>query len=327
MPAFNAEDTIVEAVESVLEQNYEDFAFHIYDDGSTDSTRAIIERYTNENQNIVAHFSGENRGYVYALNYLIKNTESRFIARMDADDISMVTRFEKQVKVLEEHEHIDIVSCAAQTFQGEELGSIWKVPESNEEVFVSLIHRSPFTHSGTMMRRSAVASMNPVYREEYMPCEDYDLWSRLVNTSNSININQPLMKYRISRNQVSRNHLGTKQANRRLVMKSVLSRIVEASSLEIATHDQIMNGDWPEFDRESIQKAVDWFDKLMMANVEKRVFPREAFENLLLDRFFDLLSVNPLISLKRLWASFCFGNLALSKKVFLTLKTLGIRST
>ena len=107
MPAYNAEKYINEAIDSILAQTFTDFEFIIIDDGSTDSTCAIVESYSDSR---IRFFKNEhNLGVAATLNRGLDLARGEYIARMDADDISLPTRFEKQAAYMDSHP--DVVVC------------------------------------------------------------------------------------------------------------------------------------------------------------------------------------------------------------------------
>ena len=105
LSVYNAEKHIVEAIESILTQSYKNFEFIIIDDGSTDGSLEIIKSYDDER---IILISRENKGLIASLNEGIEQAKGKYIARMDADDISLSSRFEEQVTFMEMHEEVGI---------------------------------------------------------------------------------------------------------------------------------------------------------------------------------------------------------------------------
>lgn len=107
MPAYNAEKYIGEAIESILNQTFKDFEFIIINDGSVDHTKEIIREYNDPR--IVLLENDKNRGIVLSLNKGLDAATGKYIARMDADDIALKNRFERQVEYLDEHKDIGVL--------------------------------------------------------------------------------------------------------------------------------------------------------------------------------------------------------------------------
>src|SRR5512135_2066099 len=102
MPVYNAQRYVAEAIESILAQTFTDFEFLIIDDGSTDGSLPILERYARRHDRIRL-ISRANTGYLVALNEMLGIARGEFIARMDADDIALPERFERQLCYLADH--------------------------------------------------------------------------------------------------------------------------------------------------------------------------------------------------------------------------------
>ena len=112
MPVLNGEKYLAEAIESILNQTFQDFEFIIVDDGSTDQTPEILRSYANKDSRIQIVTNPINRGIGYSRNRGIALSRGEYIANMDADDLCLPERFEKQVRFLDSHPDIAKKSCA-----------------------------------------------------------------------------------------------------------------------------------------------------------------------------------------------------------------------
>jgi len=197
MPAYNAERYVAEAVESILAQTFADFEFLIVDDGSTDGTLAILERYANRDARI--HLvSRPNTGYLVALNEMLGRSRGRFIARMDADDVALPERFDRQVDYLGRHPDCVMVGSRVTIIDPE--GSpltVMEAPTEHEEIVGSLMASGGqlVYHPSVMFRREALLAVGP-YREEFLFAEDLDIFLRLAEIGRIANLAEPLLKYR-----------------------------------------------------------------------------------------------------------------------------------
>jgi glycosyltransferase involved in cell wall biosynthesis len=109
LPAYNCEKYITEAVNSILGQTFRDFELIIIDDGSTDDTRKILLDLARKDRRIKLILSRKNKGIVHSMNLAVKKARGKYLARMDADDVSLRTRLEKQYRFLEENR--DVFLC------------------------------------------------------------------------------------------------------------------------------------------------------------------------------------------------------------------------
>jgi len=197
MPALNAARYVAKAVESILAQTYTDFEFLIVDDGSIDDTPKILRRYAEYDRRI--HIISRPRtGVVRALNELIALARGDLIARMDADDIALPTRFERQVAYLKDHPECVLVGSRVFIIdpEGDELTILGRALSHEEIVDDLLAHRGQMVyHSAVMFRRHVVMDMGG-YDDRMVEAEDLDLFLRLAEVGRIINLPDPLLKYR-----------------------------------------------------------------------------------------------------------------------------------
>jgi len=196
IPVYNAEKYIKEAVDSVLGQTYRDLEIIIVDDGSTDDTGKILDSYDDARIRVVRQ---ENQGVVRALNKAINTARGEYIVRMDADDISLPERVEKEVRFLDAHKNVGLVgsSFIRVDEDGGEAG-----PYKAGEEADGTGRNYPFCQ-GSVTFRKECAQKAGLYREGLESVEDYDLWLRISEISDVAVISEPLGKYRVHFNSAS----------------------------------------------------------------------------------------------------------------------------
>jgi glycosyltransferase involved in cell wall biosynthesis len=203
MPVYNAERFLEQTLQSILAQTFTDFEFIIIDDGSTDSSRSILESHAARDRR-VRLVSRPNTGYVVALNEAIGMARGRYLARMDADDVALPVRLERQVQFLDEHpDHVCVGAvCAFIDERGRFLRYSMSVfgHEANQRELMR--GSTTLIHPTWMMRRDAVERVGP-YDPSLMPAEDIDLLLRLSETGKVDNLPEPLLKYRMHDQSVS----------------------------------------------------------------------------------------------------------------------------
>lgn len=217
MPAYNAEKHIREAIDSILQQTCTDFEFLIIDDGSTDSTADIINEYNDTRIKLIRN--GDNKGLIYSLNYGLDIAKGKYIARMDADDISLDTRFEKQVNFLENNIDVTILGTAFSF-----LGTSYEIhhPNYNDEIRIKLLDDVSFAHPTIMMRREAIKDIR--YNSSYKYIEDYQYWVMLaVNNLKMANLDEVLLEYRQHEDQVTSQNFEKQQIVKTQIKKEYLS--------------------------------------------------------------------------------------------------------
>lgn len=193
MPVYNGELYLENAINSVLNQTFANFEFIIINDGSKDNSEEIILNYTDSR---IKYYKQENQGIGAALRFGCTHAKGKYIARMDADDICMVNRFEYQVGFLEKNKSYVLVSSAVIYIDenGTTLGRSYPY-SSNIAIKNVLKHDSPICHPAVMMRKEAYDSAGGYL--DLQPLEDWFLWTRIFLFGRLKNITTPLLKYRI----------------------------------------------------------------------------------------------------------------------------------
>ena len=197
MPVYNAERYVVEAVESILAQTFRDFEFLIIDDGSTDRSRVILERYAAQDDRI-RFISRPNTGLIVALNEGLALARGDLIARMDSDDVSLPERFAVQVAYLREHPDCVAVGTGVLLIDSEGLPlCAWAKLGSHAEIDAAHMRGlgGAIVHPATMFRRDAVQAIGG-YRPEFEAAEDFDVYLRLAERGRLANVPQVLFRYR-----------------------------------------------------------------------------------------------------------------------------------
>lgn len=198
LPAYNAKQFVEQAVVSILLQSFTNFELIIIDDGSIDGTTNILKRLAGQDERVVL-IARENRGLVASLNEGISIARGEFIARMDADDISLPQRFAKQLEFLR-HSGCDICGTAVQCFGNTKY--VWHYPATPDEVEVQLLFDSPYAHPTVMCKASVCKTLS--YRNDFANGEDYDLWQRAWQVGiKGANLNEVLLRYRVHESQIS----------------------------------------------------------------------------------------------------------------------------
>jgi glycosyltransferase involved in cell wall biosynthesis len=212
MPVYNAERYVADALESILSQSFRDFEFLVFDDGSTDASLSIIQRYARQDTRIRV-FAAQHKGLTSLLNKSIQVARGTFIARMDSDDVSLATRMEEQVEYLKRNPSCVAVGCDLLIIgtDGETLGidRHETQPEAVEQLLLNGT-LGVVTHPASMMRHDALLAIGS-YREKFDGLEDFDLLLRLSEVGQLSNISKVLFKYRIHERSVCSTRFRTQQ--------------------------------------------------------------------------------------------------------------------
>lgn len=202
MSVYNGEKYLREAVESILNQTFRDFEFIIINDGSTDKSGEILEEYAKKDSRVrLSH--QENMGLTKSLNRAIRLAKGEYIARMDADDISLPQRLEKQVRFLNKNPEIVLVGTGYYEIDasGKIIGR--KTPPSSlSELKKILVKYNPFFHASVVIRRKVLEKVG-LYDEKMIYAQDYDLWLRIGGKFKVANLPYILMKKRYTEKMLS----------------------------------------------------------------------------------------------------------------------------
>jgi hypothetical protein len=189
MPVYNGEKYLREAIESILDQTFTNFEFIIIDDGSTDGSLKIIKYFSGQDTRVRLIINKTNLGVAARLNQGIVASRGEYIARMDADDISLPRRFESQLAFLDSHPQVGVLGTAAYIIDqyGKINGSV-RFPSNHLLLLWHLcFFENPIIHPSVIMRRNLINQMS-VYNLDVSNAEDLNLWCRLSSKTRLANL-------------------------------------------------------------------------------------------------------------------------------------------
>jgi len=208
MSVYNGAKFLDEAIDSILTQTFTDFEFIIIDDASSDDSLQVINSY--KDARIVLLQNTKNLGLTKSLNIGIAKAKGKYIARMDADDISMPKRLEKQFDFMEEHLEFAFCGTRAKTINdvGKE-NSFFKPPTDSSKILALLLFKNCFFHSSLIIRTEKLLQVSG-YNENYKYAQDYKLYLELFkNKCYGTNLKEQLLVYRVLNSNISHNNRDT----------------------------------------------------------------------------------------------------------------------
>ncbi|MDO4230348.1 MAG: glycosyltransferase family 2 protein [Capnocytophaga sp.] len=191
IPFYNAEQYLSFAIDSVIAQTYSNWQLLLVDDGSKDNSLKIAQEYAQKDNRITVFSDGENKNLGFRLNQIPSLVNTKYLARMDADDIMHPKRLEKQIQVLEKHPDIDVLGSNAYTIDKDNyvIGLRSKIAKANQLQCVK-----GFIHP-TIIAKAEWFRNNP-YDMNAVRIEDAELWYRTSNKYNFVKLCDPLLFYR-----------------------------------------------------------------------------------------------------------------------------------
>ncbi|WP_270490760.1 glycosyltransferase [Holdemanella porci] len=259
-----------ESIESILNQTYRDFEYIIIlDYPNNDVHKSVIEEYALKDDRIHFYINEKNMGLTDSLNRGLSLCHGEYIARMDADDISLPDRLERQMKYLEKN-HYDLIGGITEMINenGSLLYSIKSVPTDPKKINKALRYSQCIAHP-TWLGRKEVFEKNAGYR--HMPlCEDYDFTLRAVLNGFVIsNLNEPVLKYRMTSNSISRSNLFEQYLYMSYITNEYKNKRVASVDKAYAYVQQHLN----DSDTEKYLKANVIFNRMLQEMSDKQLLP------------------------------------------------------
>ena len=230
MSVFNGERFLREAVESILGQSFRDFEFIIINDGSTDGTAAMLDSYARSDSRVRVYHQ-ENKGLIASLNRGCGLARGKYIVRMDADDVSMPDRLERQIGFLENHEKVGLLGGAYEGIDDQGRRVYLEQPPLEDESIRAALRSFSFviTHPSAVMRKQAFDATGG-YRAQFLHGEDWDLFYRIVDGWGVANLPDVVLRKRIHSDEVCVCHL--RQSVLTLLAAHALSLARQRDSVE-----------------------------------------------------------------------------------------------
>ncbi|MDQ0195335.1 glycosyltransferase family 2 protein [Paenibacillus wynnii] len=276
MPVYNVANYIEESICSILTQTYWDFELLIIDDGSTDGTLDIIRKFNDRRIKLIIH--SINLGIIESLNQGIDLATGEYIARMDGDDIALPQRFERQVAFMDAHQHCGV--CGSQVrYLGR--NEITNKPLNHEEIKCWQLFHCTLVHPSVMIRRSVLINHGIRYLYYYY-AEDYEIWNRLAEVTQIINLPEVLLVYRLHPQQVSNVHELVQEQHAEIIRKNQLRQLdIEPSIEDYQTHLDFCHFRIRVHEPDPYYKALAWAHKILEGNLKKHKYDHQTLNSVL----------------------------------------------
>lgn len=288
---YNGETYLREAIDSILNQTYTHFEFIIINDGSTDRSLEIIKSYTDSRIKLINNDG--NKGLIYSLNKGIEMAKGTYIARMDADDISMPERFEKQVKFLENNFAIDI--CTSDYIQFSAFKERKNIGLSNHDEIVSfLLFNSSLIHPTLLFRKTVFDSDKVWFDKNYIHAEDYELWTRLLLKHQVGKVPLMLFKYRLHDKQITSKYSKQQIQSANSIRENMLLRCGFIFTKDELRVHNIIGSSQLITEVNDLKLLLVWFNKLIENNKKSKFINETIFIKTLNKLWYDACGITNL---------------------------------
>lgn len=263
MPVYNLEKYVASSVNSILNQTFTDFEFIIIDDASTDGSKEILKKISDQRVQIITN--SENMGNYISRNIGIKVSSGEFIFVMDADDLALPYRLERQMYFMMNNPDVGICSTWFRRFG---LGRNIPInyPLNEEWLRISFMHNNYCLHPGLCIRRSALPEEESLfYNEYYEYASDYDFVSRNFKYFRICNIPETLMEYRVHSEQITISKFTKQQKYADCIRINFLQNIgLTLNEEEKAMHLSLVKNEYnANFD---FKEYISWCNKILRNN-------------------------------------------------------------
>ena len=278
MSVYNAEKWVDKSIKSILDQSFKNWEFIIVNDGSSDKTKEILEKYSKADERIKI-FNKENTGLTKSLNYGLKRCNGKYIARLDADDLCLPNRLSTQYNFMQQNP--EVVLCGSYHYEkNEDINKIrlCKYPKSNKGLKNNLLNvKGFFSHSSSMFLKDSVNDFKG-YSQKFKKTQDFDLWLKLSSVGKMACIDQPLVEILKHDNSISKSDKGFDQYSYGVVAASLYFIFKEKNIWLDKTMDEKTWNNMMQYANDIIQKEP--YVKGLMLDKKKLAFkPIQLIKN------------------------------------------------
>jgi len=277
LPAYNAENFIAECLESLLNQTFSDFCILAVNDASTDNTGNILEDYAAKDTRLRVYHLPLNQGEPAVMQFamdMLNYMNVEYVARMDADDICVPHRFEKQVQYLDEHPEIDILGSNALLFNNGKTDKATKVstlPLLDKDIKAHFsLARDNIINPSSMWRHSSIKALGINYAQT-ATAPDFHMWVQCaLHKKTFANLPEPLLLYRIHQAQASKIHDKISESVQYSMELWISHLFPELTPKEVSLLSLILHGKTIKLRTEEFEIAFSAYDKVRSNNGDSR---------------------------------------------------------
>ncbi|QXU41033.1 glycosyltransferase [Pedobacter sp. D749] len=286
MAAYNVAAFISESISSILNQTFNDFELLIVNDGSTDATVSIVEKF-NDSRIRLIHNDG-NKGLPITRNRLLALARGEYIAVLDSDDIAYPDRLQAQLEFL--NEHSEIALCGGHANIIDENGIVQNrklIVPTGENVNMALLFQNPFVNSSTMFKANVFRELNGY--KDFALSEDFDLFVRISEKYPVTNLDKFLVKYRIHGNNITIKRSDEQYKSEREIIKNMQETLgMPSNSALIDLHMELFTAN---IHIGNYAKYYPLFKEMKMSNQQSKRYNTDGFNCFLFNKWHEIISL------------------------------------
>lgn len=321
LPVFNSEKYLKEAIQSILNQTFENFELIIINDRSTDNSLRIIKSYLDPRIKLISN--RKNMGVAKSLNRGLNMAKGKYIIRMDADDVCLKGRFKKQVKFLENNPKIGICGTWVHVFGT--TNYLWQSPVDHKMIRARMLFESSIAHPSVIMRRSFLQKNKIVYEEKYVHAQDFALWVRAGEKIQLHNYPEPLLRYRTHQGQTPVRHRLSQQRSSWKIRKYQLKKLaIKPNKQDQKIHQSLSN--WStELKPRDFWSIGRWLKLLLTQNYKKKYYSQPHLALVIGERWAGTLALHYKQNILILLFVILYPSLSLLSLYYLVVRFLKIK--
>lgn len=327
MPVYNGESYLCEAIESILQQSYTNFEFLILNDGSSDRSEEIIRSYTDSRIRLINNAT--NMQLIATLNRGLDQAQGKYIVRMDADDISLPQRIERQVEWLEKNPEYGLVGSWFEDFNGTDTIRTIKYSSDDTHIRIRHLYQTHIAHPTAVLRKSVIDKHNLRFDPDFVHGEDYAFWVQMSAYCKLSNYPEMLVRKRDHPQNVSNKYAQIQSDTCARVKQEQFRQMgLGVSRNEIELYTRFANPDWT-FSKDEMEMMYILLEKMARENERTSFISKGALKTYLAEKWFHLCLQNRRIGKTGLswWNRLSFRNAytsPLKSKIKMTAHSLGI---
>lgn len=302
IPLYNCEAYISDALESITNQTYSNIEIVIIDDGSTDNSVEIVNSYSDPRIRLIKNET--NKGIPYTRNLGLQESQGKYMAIMDSDDIAYLTRIEKQVDYMETNPSIDAIGSYYEIIGGRFKKVMKPKNITSEEIKAGLLFLNRIANPTSFLRLETINKYELEYNPAYFVAQDYDMWVQISKVGELSILPEVLLKYRTGHTNITKKSKSSKTIHRKKINDSIHQDILnfynfDLTEVELRVFNEFFDDNYhSEISNSTLNHLPILLTKMVEHNQRNKLFNEKLFSEIIRDTVLVVLNRRK-INLKR----------------------------